>query len=170
MKIPSNIITTGKYTIGGEFINKKTHRPYQGYYYELGNGFFAGKEFNSNAPEIIKIQSAQTNNLLLKASTYTFGLLSRVKIPNLTSIPSIISTGNINGQVRYFSKKNNTTPILIREITKETFNDYQNNPLYQTISITFPEGGYFGEQQSLDDAEKIMPGIKAFILAELPPD
>ena len=170
MKVPSNIIQTGKYTIGKEFIDKKTHKPYQGYYYEISNGFFAGKEFNVNAPELIKIQSDKVNNLLLQAATYTFGLLSKVKISSTAPIPSIISKGDINGKIRYFSKKINTTPVVIKEITKETFNDYQKNPLYQTVSITFPEGGYFGNQQSLDDADKQMPGIKTFILSELPPD
>jgi hypothetical protein len=80
MRIPANIITENKYTIGKEFINRKTHKLYQGYYYELNNKFFAGKEFNNNAPELIKIKSDQVNNLLLTAATYVFGSLSKVKL------------------------------------------------------------------------------------------
>ena len=66
MRVPANIITENKYTIGKEYIDKKTHKLYQGYYYELNNKFFAGKEFNNNAPEIIKIKSSHLIIMLLK--------------------------------------------------------------------------------------------------------
>lgn len=168
MKIPSNIIEI-KYTSDKEFVFSLNYKYYQGYYYELNGKTFAGKEFNANAPELIRSNSSNVNTLLTDSKTYTYGFLSKVKL-NSVSPSSIISKGNINGGIRYFSKKNNTNPILIREITKETFIQYQNDPFYQTISIDFPEGGYFGNQKSLDDAEKIMPGIKTFITSELPPD
>jgi len=168
MKIPSNIIEI-KYTSGNEFVFSFNYKYYQGYYYELNDRIFAGKEFNINAPKLIKANSKEINPLLTSVKTLVYGSLSKIKLNN-TPPSSIISKGNIKGGIRYFSKKNNTNPILIREITEEIFKQYQNNPLYQTISIDFPEGGYFGEQQSLDDANKIMPGIKAFILSELPPD
>ena len=40
MRIPSNIIQTGKYTSGGEFVEKLTNKPYQGYYYELNGSLY----------------------------------------------------------------------------------------------------------------------------------
>ena len=168
MKVPANIIES-KYTSGDEFVFLFNYKYYQGYYYELNDKIFAGKEFNVDAPELIKADSKEINPLLTSAKTLIYGSLSKIKLNN-TPPSSIISKGNINGGTRYFSKKNNNNPILIREITEDTFKQYQNNPLYQTISIDFPEGGYFGEQQNIDDAEKIMPGIKTFILSELPPD
>jgi hypothetical protein len=168
MRIPSNIIEI-KYTSGREFVFSLNYKYYQGYYYELNGKIFAGKEFNANSPELIKPNSNNVNTLLTDSKTYIYGFLSKIKLNN-TSPSSIISKGNINGSIRYFSKKNNTNPILIREITEETFKQYQNDPFYQVINIEFPEGGYFGNQKSLDDAEKIMPGIKTFILSELPPD
>ena len=168
MKVPANIIET-KYTSGNEFVFSFNYKYYQGPYYELNGKTFAGKEFNVNAPELIKADSKEINPLLTSIKTLVYGSLSKIKLNN-TPPYSIISKSNIKGGMRYFYKKNNTNPILIREITEGIFKQYQNNPLYQTISIDFPEGGYFGEQQNLDDANKIMPGIKAFILSEIPPD
>jgi len=168
MRVPSNIIEI-KYTSGNDFVFSLNYKYYQGYYYELNGKIFAGKEFNANSPELIKPNSNNVNTLLTDSKTYIYGFLSKIKLNN-TSPSSIISKGNINRGMRYFSKKNNTNPILIKEITEETFKQYQNDPFYQVISIEFPEGGYFGNQKSLDDAEKIMPGIKTFILSELPPD
>ena len=168
MRIPSNIIEI-KYTPGKEFVFSLNYKFYQGYYYELNGKTFAGKEFNADAPELVRSNNNNVNTLLTNSKTYIYGFLSKVKLNNV-SPSSIISKGNISGGMRYFSKKNNTNPILIREITEETFKQYQNDPFYQVISIEFPEGGYFGNQKSLDEAEKKMPGIKTFILSELPPD
>ena len=170
MKVPANIITDNQYTIGKEFMYLATNKEYQGYYYIYNDRYFTGKTYNgSGSLELIKIQLKNNNLLLTQASTYTYGLLSKIKLNN-SSPSSIISESNISGGVRYFFKKTNTNPILIREITEDTFNQYKDDPLYQVISVEFPKGGYFGEQQSLDNADKIMPGIKAFILSELPPD
>ena len=168
MRVPSNIIEI-KYTPGNDFVFSLNYKYYQGYYYELNGKTFAGKEFNADAPELVRSNNNNVNTLLTNSKTYIYGFLSKVKLNNV-SPSSIISKGNISGGMRYFSKKNNTNPILIREITEETFKQYQNDPFYQVISIEFPEGGYFGNQKSLDEAEKKMPGIKTFILSELPPD
>jgi hypothetical protein len=168
MRIPSNIIET-KYTSGNEFVFDYNYKYYQGYYYEFNGKYFAGKTFNTNAPKLVKANSTDINPLLTDPKTFIYGSLSKVKLNN--SIPtSIINKSNINGGIRYFSKKINSNPILIREIDKNTFDKFQNNPYYQVISIEFPEGGYFGNQKSLDDAEKQMPGIKSFIISEPPPD
>jgi hypothetical protein len=168
MKVPANIIET-KYTSGNEFVFSFNYKYYQGHYYEINGKFFVGKEFNANAPELIKADSKEINPLLTNAKTLIYGSLSKINL-NTPPPPSIINKSNISSGVRYFFKKLNNNPILIREITEETFNQYKGNSLYQTISIDFPEGGFFGEQQSLNDAEKIMPGIKTFILSEQPPD
>jgi hypothetical protein len=171
MRIPSNIITDNQYTAGKEFMYISTYKEYIGYYYIINNKYFTGKTYsnNSNSKELVKIKKENTNLLLTQASTYIYGLISKTKMNNI-SPSSIISTGNINGGIRYFSKQVNINPILIREINEDTFKQFQNNPIYQVISIEFPKGGYFGGQKSLDEAEKQMPGIKTFISSELPPD
>ena len=156
MRIPANIITENKYTIGKEYIDKKTHKLYQGYYYELNNKFFAGKEFNNNAPELIKIKSSQVNNLLLQAATYIFGSLSKVKL-NDQKIPSFFFKYESN--IRYFTAKFNSKS-LIKEISKETFDQIQNDPLYLSVFLSY-DGGF--SDRELNEAEKKIPGIKTFV-------
>lgn len=168
MRIPANTIEI-KYTSGDEFVYSFNYKFYQGHYYEFNDKFFAGKEFDIYAPELVKANSKEINTALTNPKTFIYGSFSKIK-PNNSVPASVISKGNINGGTRYFYKKINSNPILIREINKDTFEKFQNNPYYQVISIEFPEGGYFGNQKSLDEAESKMPGIKAFISNELPPD
>jgi len=52
MRIPANVIETGKYTSGGEFVYKLNQSPYKGYYYILNERFFEGKEYKADAQEI----------------------------------------------------------------------------------------------------------------------
>ena len=49
MRIPANIISKDKYTIGNEYLYLDTYKEYQGFYYELSNKFFAGVDFNLEA-------------------------------------------------------------------------------------------------------------------------
>lgn len=173
LKVPSNQIVYN-YTAGGEYIFKSTLKEYQGYYYETGGKIFAGKEFNTYAPELEKVsikegKNTKFNPLLASAATFIYGKISKFKINDFNPT-SIISKANINNPERYFAKKINSSPIVIKEISKEDFTTLQSNPIYQTISLRSPEGGYFANQKSLDEADKIMPGIKDFILAEKAPD
>lgn len=172
LKVPSNQIVYN-YTAGGEYIFKSTQKNYQGYYYESNGQIFAGKEFNVYAPELIKndIKDKKFNPLLANAATFIYGKVSKFKINNFNPT-SIISKANINNSERYFAKKISSSPIIIKEISKEDFAILQTqpNPIYQTISLRSPEGGYFSNQKSLDEADKIMPGIRDFILAEKAPD
>ncbi len=146
-----------------------SYKEYQGYYYEINNRFFVGKDFNTNSPELIKITSKEVNILLTQPSTYTFGILSGIKLNN-TSFSHISTKPSLYSKIRYFAKKLNNVPTLIREVNESTFNTLKNDPIYQVISIAFPEGGYFAESKDLDTFEKQMPGIKTFILSETPPD
>jgi hypothetical protein len=169
LRIPSNQIVKSKYTIGKEYIFESTYREYQGYYYELNGKLFAGKEFNINAPILVKINLSNINPLRTNPSTLVYGIISGIKL-NTIPPPSIISKSNIFTEKRYFYKKINSNPILIKEINEDTFNSMQSNPLYQTISVGIPKGGFFANQSSLEVYDKIMPGIKLFITSELPPD
>ncbi len=169
LRIPQNKIVKSKYTAGKEYMFETTYREYQGYYYELNGKLFAGKEFNSNAPILIKINSDNVNKLLTNPQTYAYGRVSGIKINNIPP-STIINKSNIFITKRYFYKKLNSNPILIREINKETFDYFQSNPLYQVISIDIPEGGFFANQSSLEEANQKMPGIKDFLLSDFPPD
>lgn len=157
MRIPKNIIETGKYTTGGEFVYKQTQASYKGYYYVLNNMYFAGKEYIVDAPELIKIE--QSNTLLYRPSTSIFSAISGITSQVLKSpkVPSVQPNIESNfTPTRYFSQQVNIKPTIIKEISKETYDSLQGNSLF---IITF-----VGPTQNIDQAEKQMPGLKAFLI------
>ena len=83
IKIPKNKIKTGLYTSGGEFLIAKTQQRYQGYYYELNNGFYAGKEYKEDSPELIRSTSDKVNKLLSNPFTNLYGATSGIIINNV---------------------------------------------------------------------------------------
>lgn len=161
MRIPKNIIQTSKYTSGKEFVYKLTQTPYQGYYYVLNNLFYVGKEYSQDAPELIKI--TQSNSLLYNSKTAIFSAISGIssqflKIPKVKSIQTSARDNSV--ETRYFNQQINIQPILIKEISKETYESIQEVSLYKTTFV----GNYNGTIQTLDQADKQMPGLKAFLL------
>jgi len=156
MRIPANVIETGKYTSGGEFVYKSNQSPYKGYYYILNDRFFEGKEYKADAQEIIQIK--ESNTLLYRLATAAFSLASGITSQSLRQRPVPSVQSNIEGvftPIRYFSRKVNIKPIIIKEISKETYDALQGDPLYQTTFV--------GPDQSIDQAEKQMPGLKDFL-------
>jgi hypothetical protein len=157
MRIPKNIIKTGKYTSGGELVYKETQTSYKGYYYILSNRYFVGKEYVADAPELIKIQ--QSNTLLFRPSTAIFSAVSGITSKSLRS-PKVSSIQpNIESNptpVRYFSQQINVKPITIKEISKETYDSLQGNSLYNTTFV--------GPTQNIDQANQQMPGLKSFLI------
>lgn len=166
-KIPSNLTVT-KYTIGGEYMYADTYKEYQGYYYEFGNKKYVGKEFSVSAPELIKINSDKISPLLNNPSTFVYGVISNVDLPrsNIFSIPfnsddENVPREDINGNPlpSFYCRKINEKDIKIKEIDEKTFKSLQQNPIYQTTYV----GYYNNKTQSLEDAEKQLPGLKLFL-------
>lgn len=170
VRIPQNQIIS-KYTAGNEYMLIKTQNEYKGYYYELNNKTFAGKTFDPNNPEIVKIKSDKFNKLLSKASTYAYGAISGTKIPN-TSFNSLPITNNFtpkniineadsdnNMNPKFYCKKINIQPYVIKEVNESDYKSLQQDPLYQTTYT----GTYQNKTQNIDQAEKQLPGIKAFL-------
>jgi hypothetical protein len=159
MRVPSNLIKTGKYTTGGEFVFPRTNTPYKGYYYEFNSSYFIGKEFNANAEEIIKIK--ETNSLLSRAATFVYSYISGVSTQQLQT-PKITSVQNIprNQEYRLFCKQINISPETIKEIDEPTYLSLQNVPLFITTFI----GTYDGVYQNVDQANTQLPGLKSFLL------
>jgi hypothetical protein len=156
MRVPLNLIKTGKYTTGGEFVFKSTNASYKGYYYELNGSYFIGKEFKENADEIIKIKEA--NTLLSRASTFMYSYVSGITSQQLARDPLKSIQPNMETDVvpiRYFARKTNVIPINIKEISLETYDSVKNDPLYQTTFIS--------KIQSIDKADTQMPGLKLFL-------
>jgi hypothetical protein len=57
---------------------------------------------------------------------------------------------------RYFIRKTNISPITIKEVSENTYSNFINDPLYQ---IT-----YVGPNQSIDQANNQLPGLKIWLL------
>jgi len=160
MKVPANIIVKSQYTQGKEFIYPDTYETYQGYYYEMNSRYFIGRTFDPNAREILKLQSDKVDKLKLNSKLFTFLNLLKIKLPNTTKISSIQPDGR--NSTRYFAKKLNYSPILIKEVNEEIFNKLQTDPTYQTLTLTLPSSDY--DPAILDQADKQMPGLKSFLL------
>ena len=164
VRVPQNQIIESKYTSGNEYMFAKTYKEYKGYYYEMSGKQFAGKEFNVNNPEIIKIDNKSNNKLKFNPLTYVYGAISGVNLVSSTvsSIPNSNNSSTnagIENIVKFYCKKINQQPIIIKEISEDTYKSLQSDPLYQTTYV----GVYQNRNQTPDDAEKKIPGIKAFL-------
>mgnify|MGYP003345914726 CR=1 FL=1 len=165
MRVPSNIIIKGKYTAGNEFVDPNTNDPYIGYYYQINENFFQGKVFSINAPQIIRKQDS--NKLLDNPSTKIYSQLKgitsqQLESPEYAHLPYPPLVGNeYNGPVivRYFVKKINVFPIIIREVDRLAFQRLTNDPLYQTLSVSSVD-----INNRIDELDKTMPGLKAFLI------
>jgi hypothetical protein len=63
MRVPLSKITSGLYTQGGEYVDKKTQKPYKGYYYKLYGKFYAGKTYEPEQNPIeIETKKKAINN------------------------------------------------------------------------------------------------------------
>jgi hypothetical protein len=154
MRVPKNKIQTGKYTSGGEFVELLTNKEYQGPYYGLNNKFYIGKEFSTNAAELIRIQ--QQNQLYNQsANTALFSFISGITSQALSSPRVAGIPKQTVATTRYFSQQTNVNPITIKEISKETYDSLQGNALYRTTFI--------GPDKTEDQAEREIPGLKTFL-------
>ena len=174
IRIPQNQIQY-KYTIGKEYMYKDTYREYQGYYYELNNQLFAGKEFNSNAPILVPIPITTGNNnflgfnsLLTNAATYVYGKIAKEKLPNNFNPSSYIfqpkfSSVNSRFTNRYFIQKINTDPnnISIKEIDEDSYTKIQTNPLFKSVKIIWDTIG--DNTNEINKANQTIIGIKEFL-------
>jgi hypothetical protein len=160
MRVPSNIIQTGKYTSGGEFVEELSNKPYQGHYYELNGFLYTGKEYSVNAVKIIKKQNQ--NQLYNNSNTAMFSFMSGITSQQLSSIiVKGIPFGELpHGEnLSFYSRQLNINPIIIKSIDEKTYLSLQGNPLYKTTFV----GNYNGVNQNVDQAEAQVPGLKTFL-------
>jgi len=160
-----------KYTIGDEFVLASSKADYQGYYYEFQGKFFIGKTFDAFSPEIVKKEPTfemsfeegeddNSRSISFMSTSSKFPSLP-LNNPNNPVVLAIDIQDNTDS-FRYFAKQVNTSPILIKEISKETFDSLRLNPLYQTLAIPVE---VIEDPISLERANKIMFGIKDFLMS-----
>jgi len=158
LRIPSNQIVKSKYTIGKEYMFESTYREYQGYYYELNGKLFAGKEFNNNAPVLVKINLNNINPLRTNPATLVYGIISGIKLDNTKINSYYFNVDTTNNVFRYFIKKVNEN--IIKEINEDTFKQIQSNPIYLSVSLYYQSS--FNEND-LNNADKKISGLKEYI-------
>jgi len=168
MRVPSNIITTGMYTIGKEFINTSDNKPYQGYYYQIGDRFFVGRSFNQNAPELKKVTD---DHFFFININEDYGRLTQLD-PKSMQVPKPIHNPDMSIKdaggdsfYTYYAKKINQYPILIREINKETYDSLKNNNIWQVIALISTQGDGGIDMGEINKAEKEMSGIKTWLMS-----
>jgi hypothetical protein len=165
-KLPSNLIVS-KYTSGKQYMYIDTYKEYIGYYYEFAGRKYVGREFSVNAPELIEISSPKISPLINNPSTFVYGVLSGINLPQneVASIPYSDNlpdarVGGVPPSTQFFCKKVNDN--IIKEINEKTYKSLQNNPLY----ITTFTGFYNNQNQNIDIADNQLPGLYSFINSE----
>jgi hypothetical protein len=135
--IPADKILESQYTRGNEFVSLTTGKYYQGYYCIIsGNKYYEGKTYNSQSKQLKKVEPTPVT-------------AAPVSLP-----PQKTAT-------RYFIKKVNIFPAVIKEVDEQTYNILVNDAYYQKATV---EGGMvFRNSPELDKAEAQMSGLKAFL-------
>ena len=164
LRIPSNKVVNSQYTSGGEYMFESTYRDYQGYYYESNGNKYAGKEFNANAPLLIKINSSNVNTLLTNPSTYVYGAVSGIILNNQEPSSYYFNADTTNNVDRYFISKHNNN--IIKEIDQNTYGQFKNDSLYSSVSLYYQNTF---KESDLNAAEQVIPGLKTYISSTYTP-
>jgi len=168
INVPLNQIVY-KYTTGNEYMYVNTYEQYQGYYYEFNNNVFAGKQFSTAAPKLMKIDDKKANPYLKDPLTKDYG---RVINSSLNSDKDFENTNfdppyyHFKPGVydrfanRYFVRKTDSINDPIKEISKESYDKVKSNPLYDRVEIYWDT--FSDNEEVLDKTDLEFPGIKAF--------
>lgn len=154
MRAPKNIAKVN-YTSGEKYLDSN-YNPYTGYYCEIKGKAYPGKVYTGLSKQLILASSLVKDNNI---KGYVF-----------TPTEDDYQKDNI---LRYFIKYIHTIPIYLKEIDITTYNQVKNNPLYQTIALTFtiysqgPTTNGFFDIDEVEQADKKMSGIKLYLQDEL---
>jgi hypothetical protein len=152
-QIPKSRILENQYTNGTGLGNNLALRfasskiPYIGFYSVIsGTKYFSGATYTETSSPLEKYD-------ILAAAASLVGVTSIA-----TKANSLIDVDN--PIVRYFYKDLTASDILIKEISKDSYNKFNgmSSMSYQVIS-------YNPETQTLEDANKEMPGLTAFLVS-----
>lgn len=160
--IPKNRIVENQYTNGTGFGKNillrfpSTKKPYIGFYSVInGSKYYSGKEY---------IESSQ----LLERYTPPINpsaVASAGSIPTLaaTAISGVVLSSNRNSSptaspVRYFYKDLTSPNNLIKQIDKKAYDQ-----LSGKLSNTYQVISYNSDTQTLEEVNKQMPGLAAFL-------
>ena len=151
IQIPKSRILENQYT-NGTGIGKnialrfvKSKIPYIGYYVVIsGNKYFTGRAYSDKSKPLEKY-----NILAVAASAIAVAGSIATKANSLSS----------KNVVRYFYKDLSVKDISIKEIDKGAY-----DKLAGTLSPNYQVTSYNSATQSLDEVDKQMPGLRAFLV------
>jgi hypothetical protein len=146
---------------------ESTYKEYQGFYYEFNNKFFTGREFNIDSPELIKINSDNVNILKQNPKTKRYSAVSNQKIYKEEKVIGLpyndfnnLCDRSGNLFLKFFCKKVDSNPIIIKNIDEDTYTKLFGSILYYTTYI----GEYNGVYQNIEEANINMSGLSDFLL------
>lgn len=123
MYYPKSKITENLKASLGQFILKETSQPYQGSYFSTFDGkYFTGASPSDDSKELLGPTSIAIKPVVSPTSTYP--------VPSEADY----TKGDF---IRYASKRVNSGPDTIKEISKEKSEALKNNPLYVTVEFVW---------------------------------
>jgi len=151
IQIPKSRILENQYTNGTgigknlalRFVRSKI--PYIGYYVVInGNKYFTGRAYSDKSKPLEKYN-------ILAAAAFVVAAAG-----SIATKANSLSSKNV---IRYFYKDLTVKDISIKEIDKAAYDKLAGtlSPNYQVIS-------YNSATQSLDEVDKQMPGLRAFLV------
>jgi hypothetical protein len=152
-QIPKSRILENQYTNGTglgknlalRFASSKI--PYIGFYNIIsGTKYFSGAKYTEQSAPLEKYD-------ILAAAASLAGVTSIAVKAN-----SLIDANNPG--VRYFYKDLTASDILIKEISKDSYNKYNG-----VSSMTYQVISYNPETQTLEEVNQQMPGLTAFLVS-----
>jgi hypothetical protein len=94
-----------------------------------------------------------------------YGKLSKQNV-NQAQEPTSYFYNSTPTDFRYFISKVNVKPTIIKEIDKNTFEQYKNNSIYTSVALSYPNK--FIESE-INKAEITIPGIKIYLATTYTP-
>jgi hypothetical protein len=171
-------ITPNLFTSGNEFAILNTGQDYKGYYFSTYDGkFFTDKLPSEISVELVKY-SAKKPLTSLASIKYAIQEKDQPEVVHTITAPTQ-QDYEAGSFLRYFVKRVNGDESTIMEISLDTYNELQDNPLYITEetewfisgaieNTTTPEGilvpGVSSKNQlATSKLNKAIPGISAYL-------
>jgi hypothetical protein len=147
--IPKSRIIENQYTNGNGVGNNiilrfaDTKKPYIGFYTIVnGNKYYSGKTYDKDSKLLEQYKASVNPNAVASAG----------------SIPLNTFSSNVNNGPRYFYKDLTSPSNLIKEIDRNAYNQ-----LAGKLSNTYQVISYNSNTQTLEEVNKQMPGLAAFL-------
>ena len=198
--LPKRLVNANLITGGAEFLEENNSQPYEGAYHTLFNGeSFTGpnptspnkkrlipnpnrkqQQVGNTMPGVNNDQYSRTNSVTVNVELLKFGKDPEPHFPQPTG--EDYKKGRI---IRYFAKRANQTPEIIREISENAYNDLEqqggeyNYSLWRVTSLFWKISGPIRDsrdrngivqkgildtnQRLLEEANKNFRGLKAYL-------